>query len=694
MKWLLLFSILLSARPTSAQETCACKAQLMRIQIDSAYLNQTVTSQDKLNKIIAPLSSYMHTDDFKQKFLGDYKIKSMGFPFSRAVCQEEKDQGDPKFKNVDCDNWMLCADEAVALEVKKEVCSTLPCALIVGSARMGQCPSEGRAMPSMLHFTEPVGLKKIELTPSGLTSQGNRIRACFTISQLEASLGVGIEFLKDPAIKYDDLGLSNFNLKLDTAREVCMSGKVDLASKEPISDLSIEKTSENIISDAMINQALSGAKLRGLSGYSEATLNIIKLTAAPALARHFRPSIERALLDALGNTFKTQVGKFVGTLTNADAGTFVSNSDGLLSELGVANISLRKYVSLLECSILKAEGKIVPDEHPCFSDYFPQISGKPLKFKQIPHPVKAAQYLQEISRRYDQATSEVLRSQLAGFADRLTSLGLSTVYGAQVKPVVDGIKGNQLKSSLLKNIQLLSDFGNGSSSTGINLMVPETCDTTNPSPHMDKSLPNCPIQAYIDLNEVNKVLAAMYASGQLCHSGKGDFVSQGRNRDGSPIGTGCQFIVEEDDKGLRCFLNGPPKLSFDRSTNGYKVDFKTKECFRGSVILGQGKIAGDINFELGFTPGICGRGEFCLQNGTADWNVVPGTARYALSERSWFNGIVRKTIDKKLNGLVSQSIRIPLSTETGPLSLVPLEAEGRVDVGPGYFGACLKLQKK
>ena len=110
------------------------------------------------------------------------------------------------------------------------------------------------------------------------------------------------------------------------------------------------------------------------------------------------------------------------------------------------------------------------------------------------------------------------------------------------------------------------------------------------------------------------------------------------------------------------------------------------------MALGQGKVAGDINFEIGYTPAICGQGDFCLENGQASWNVVPGTARYALKESSFLNGIVRRTIDKKLDEVIGQTIRLPLSSGEGAMSQIPLAAEGRIDVGPGYFGACLKVK--
>lgn len=144
---------------------------------------------------------------------------------------------------------------------------------------------------------------------------------------------------------------------------------------------------------------------------------------------------------------------------------------------------------------------------------------------------------------------------------------------------------------------------------------------------------------------------------------------------------------------MRCYLNGAPKIVFDGSRNGYKVLLNTKDCFRGSVALGQGKIGGDINFEIAFTPTICGGGDFCLSKPDAQWNVVPNSARFALRESSFLNGMVKKTIDGKLNQMIGETIRIPLMGGTGMMANLPVIPEGRVDTGDGFFGACLTTAK-
>jgi hypothetical protein len=341
---------------------------------------------------------------------------------------------------------------------------------------------------------------------------------------------------------------------------------------------------------------------------------------------------------------------------------------------------------MMECSLYKVENKAIPSDLVC-----------PPKAKDILRPDRAATALRDQMNRFDQVTSETLRARIEGFQDRMAALGLSNLYNSHLKPLEKRISDAQLKSNVINGIQIVSSIGKSDSMSGVGIALPDICDVTNPSPHAGRSIPNCPIQTYVDTNELNRLMDAMYKSGRLCHSGKGDYVpelnSKGeivRNNDGSPRGTGCLFSIEDDADGMRCFLNGAPQINYDPQSGGYKVSLKTKECFRGAVALGQGKIGGDINFDIGYTPAICDQGDFCLKDGKAEWSVVPGTARFALKDSSWLNGIVRKTVDKKLDEIIGQTIRVPLSSGEGMMSKVPLEAEGRIDKGPGFFGACLK----
>ena len=700
MKYLVLALILLNAQSVHAVEDCNCQSQLLRVDVQSSAISQLLNSNNHLNGIGATsIEAFLNSDAFKNNVLKDYPIESMGFPFNKSKCDEEQSQNNPRFKNIDCKNQHLCSDASVSEEIKNQLCVGLPCSMIVGSQNMAQCYDKASARPAILHFSEPVSVKKLDMKPTSITSENNVLRACFKIDEMEVGVGVSVEFNKDPKVTYENMGVKDLKIVLDGQREICMSAKLNIGTATPISDIKIEKKAEVFVSDAMVNRAIAGSSIHGLSGYSPATIGVLKLTAMPPLARYFRPTIEDAVQSALASTFETQISGYLKSV-NSGPTQVATPSNSFVSEMGVGNIVVKKYVDLMDCALMKSEKVAIPTTHACMNLAYPFKGGNLLKLKDVPTPQVAARMISEELVKNDQVTSESLRLRLLEFEKRMNKAPLNQVYQSAIKPASEKIAAQQLQSNIINGVEIFSRLGDENSTNGFGLSLTGICDVTNPSSHAGREIPNCPIQTYVDLDELNKLMTAMYKSGRLCHQGSGDYApeldnrgQQVRNGDGSPRGKGCLFRVEEDQDGMRCYLNGAPQLKFDPATGAYKVQLNTKECFRGSVALGQGKIGGDINFEIGYNPAICENGDFCLKDGDAKWSVVPGTARYALKESSWFNGIVRKTVDKKLNEILGQTIRIPLSSATsGPMSMIPLEAEGRIDKGPGYFGACLKTK--
>jgi hypothetical protein len=448
----------------------------------------------------------------------------------------------------------------------------------------------------------------------------------------------------------------------------------------------------------MIDRALRGAAVSGLSGYTPETLEIMKMTGLPPMARHFRPTIENAVAGVLSKTFETTVAGYISGLTENKGPTRVDTpADSMVSELGVGNIAVKKYVDLVECSIMKKEGKQIPAGHACLTTNYSGSNTVLYNQRSIPSPERAVARLKDTMARNSNVTSESIKSRLAALEDKMRRLNLSSLFQREISPIINQIAATQSNSTLMSGIELVGQLSSNSQ-LSVGFCLPDICDQQRPSTHEGRSIPNCPIQTYVDINEVNNLLKAMYDSGRLCHRGRGDFVperdSRGRIvRDhGLARGQGCLFAVEDDEDGLRCYLNGPPTLKYDPATRRYNVDMKTRECFRGGAFIGLGKIGGDINFNIGFTPSICNGGDFCLENGDAKWSVVPGTAQYALRDSSWLNSIVRNRIDSNLKEIVSKSIRFPLSSTQGPLANIPVAPDGRVDMGEGYFGACLKIR--
>jgi hypothetical protein len=658
-------------------------------------MNTVLSSSNQLQDVVLPaINTYVQSDNFRQNFLTDYPMEPMGFPFNLERCLREAER-----VTLNCEDPFLCSNPSVPADVRRSVCLNLPCAMILGSQQMGQCPAGADATPTRLHFPQPVNVREMGLNLLSATAEGGRIRVCFRMNSLEVNTALEVEFGQVPGVTYERMGVRNLRLQLDGPREVCMSAAVTIGAQPPVSDIRIEtQAGTNFVSNSMIDRAVAGSEIYGLN-YSAQTINALKLTVAPAMARQFRPTVEDAVKKSLAEAFEAQIATLIGGLGGPGSPTSVETpSDSFISELGVGSFAVSKYVDLMDCALLKASGAQIPNSHNCLAQTYPLYDSGAMRRQDVPTPARAARYLREQMARYDHVTSESLRARLLALESRMqTPANLANLYRTEIRPLANQIGQNQDRSQLVRNVGLLSNLGSRLSTFGVNL--PEICDVVNPSPMRDRSIPNCPIQMYVDLNELNRLLATMYQSGRLCHRGRGDYVpeldAQGRQRyvNDAPVGTGCLFMMEEDPDGMRCFLNGPPRMEYDTASRSYKVHLATRQCFRGGVFLGAGKIGGDINFEIGFRPTVCEGGDFCLENGQAEWNVVPGTERFALRESNWLNGIVRRTIDAQLNKLVSSTIRLPLSSAaSGPMSMVPLEAEGQTDQGEGYFGACLKVR--
>lgn len=687
------------AQDLACGEGGRCQSQLMRVEVANDTLNQAVNSVERLEDVALPaIDTFLQSASFSESFITDYPMEPMGFPVNKERCLSEQAEGDPNFAGIDCADPILCAAPSVSALVKDEICLKVPCALLKGN-QMNQCPNNGQARPTMVHFPQPVGVRKLAMSPTSISAENNVLRVCFNITNMEISTAVEMEFQQDPAVSYDRLGMRNLSVNLDGPRQICMSATVDMRLPNPVSQIRIENQGGgDFVSNTMVDRALASAQVYGLDGYSAATIGILQTTALPPLVRHLRPTVETAIKESLAEVFEEQIGVMLNSFKAGTAPTTMqAGSDSFVSELGVGNLAVSKYVDLMDCALKKRAGTPIPADHKCLNQIY-HFKKKKLRLQDIPNPTKAAQYLREQMDLYEHVTSERMRQSILALEPAMAQLGLADLYRTQVYPQANRITTNQMSSQLLNNVELMTSLG-GRVNSSFGVSLPEICDLRNPSPHAGRAIPNCPVQTYVDLNELNRLLTSMYESGRLCHRGRGDFIPEldaaGRpryNDNDSPRGTGCKFLVEGTEDGMSCFLNGAPQLRFDAATRGYRLQMNTRACFRDAVFLGQGKIGGDINFDISFTPTVCEGGDFCLENGQADWNVVEGTAQGALRESSFFNGIVKNAIDKQLNELLGQTIRLPLSSTEGPMSVVPLEAEGRIDVGDGFFGACLKLK--
>lgn len=688
----LIFSlILLPSWSQTNPEDCNCRSELLRVEIADSVLNGNSITGEGQGFALSALESFLKSGTFKSSFVKAYPFEPMGFPHNDVTCKEELID-DPKFKGVDCSNPFLCSDPSVSEEVKKEICLTLPCSFIMSDINACKSSSD-KARFTKINFPQPLDVKELELEPLSFQLEGESLKSCFKVKKMDISMGVEVEIEKTK-VNYPAIGLRDLRMVLDHEEEVCLEARLHPGSNPPLSQVTL-LTKDQFVSNKMIKDTLKSATVTGYEGVPQSFLDSVKVNVLPSFGMQLRPKLEEAIKKSLASTFETQISNWMGG--NATPGILPgeggSSVTTLMSELGAANMSFKKYVDLMECSLLKKQKKSIPVDHGCFKASYP-FGGDNLKLKEIPKPEKAAEILKDQATRFDQVSSESLRLRLKEMEESFEKLGLTKVYEKEVMPIRDMIRFNQSQPAFSNGFALLTEVGKNG--IGLKGVVPGVCNDTEPSPHADRSIDSCPIQAYLDLDEMNNVLNEMFSSGRLCHQGKGAYIPQ-KGSDGkqafdkkdAPLGSGCRLIFEEKEGGFSCFLGEAPKFDYDNATGTYKIVMQTKQCFRGGVFLGQGKIGGDINFTFPFKPDVCDEGDFCLKDIDPQWEVVDN-ARFALRDGSFLNGMVQDKIDEQLKEQIGDTFRLKLSGSGGKLSSIPFEAEGRVDRGRGFFGACLQ----
>ncbi|MBD64863.1 MAG: hypothetical protein CME62_06630 [Halobacteriovoraceae bacterium] len=664
-----------------------CQSQLFRLNVSEQAVNDMFGNRNVLNQFGAPaLEAFLNSDMFQENFVTEYPMENaIAFPHNKVKCLREKEDGDPNFADVDCELPNLCSDADIPEEARVEICLQLPCSLLIEDFE--QCRSESVARPTNITFPRPISLKDIELEPTqSEVLESGEIQSCFKLKKLDMSLAVDVSFETEDDIEYPQIGMDNINLNLDGERDVCVRLKVDMTQSPPISDFQIIRGEGDFVSDDMIQASARAATFTGLEGYSEVTQNIAKNTALPAMARYLRPSVEDAVQLALSSAFQEQIALHTSNLDSFNGlNQTLPVDNSILSEVGISNLMFNAHVETLECSILKKELGGLPNPHSC------------RELDDVPKIKKAVKRLEEAARLYSGVSSERTRTKLNELTARINQIPSRRQYAPRVATIANMIQSNQDNLDIIEGLEFMVDVNEDDIGLGVGLIG--ICNELQPSSFAGRSIENCPIEAYFDLNEFNNLFRRMYETGALCHQGAGDYVpelnSQGQqiyNSDGSPRGSGCLFRMEDDEDGMRCFLNGPPRFDYLAESDTYNISLDTVGCFRGAVFLGQGKIGGDINFDIAYTPEVCNGGDFCLNNGNVNWNVVPGTARFALKDSSILNGIVVGKINDTLQETLSESIQIPLTTEDSPMANIPLVSEGRVDRGPGYFGMCMQPQ--
>lgn len=688
-----------------------CASELLRVEIASGVL-----SNGAAEGLLPALSSLSESDKLKSALEKNFPIPDLPFPHNPQTCESEKAEGDPNFRNINCQALGLCANPGLHPVVRSRICFKLPCALFEGNLNTGKCLEETDIYPTGLSFPGSVTIQKINLSPSKVDYKDGKASLCFKINELDLKMNTTLALdvsntnLPDNAIEVTDI-----NPVLDSPRELCVNADINIGSANPVANLRITNPDNTpFISDAMIRTASQKLNIRGISGYAAIDLEAIKSEVVPVLFQPIRDSVEKAVQESLSKVFNEKIQQVIEPLTNSSGLTTSVSSNSFISELGLTNIQVKNQLAKTECAYLKAAGREIPPKHACIglshfgspidqnfdsSAFIERVTlvsmmeGKKITSESIKQRLMALKEIMREEKMSEILTKdrepEELERSLRWHRERIEE-----DISSEIDPLIEQITNAQLETQLFNFVKIQNQINGDSNSIG--LMLPEIC-SERPSPHAGRKIRNCPIQVYADLNEFNKVLAKMWNTGHLCMKGGGEFVPerdergrQAYNKEGKPlVRNGCEINLN----GMSCYVKSPPEIKYDSRHRRYKVDLKLTNCYRGPVFLGIGKFGGDFNIGFNFEPKACENGDFCMENPQASWSIVPGTERFDLRESSFFDKMIKDKINDAVTNAVKDTIRIPMASGVGPLGNVPLQAEGRIDSGPGFFGVCLEVPK-
>lgn len=708
------FIVLLSISFSTFAQDCdtQCGSQLLRVDIAANVLNGN-TAQS----LLPSLQRLAESPGLQSAIEKEYPLEGFSFPHTLETCQREKAEGDPDFTNIDCNAKDLCSNPDYSQSVREKICFKLPCAIFEGDQQVGKCNGTSDLYPKHISFPGPVDIENIDLTPTKVEYKNNVANLCFRVNALSLHMSTKLDFdISGTDLKDRSIEVSNINPTLDGPREICMSADIRLGTSNPISNIKlIPQGNSPFVSDDMIRAASRNLVIKGLSGYRPEDLAAIQSEVVPALVHPMRESIEKAVQDSLSKVFNDQIQQTLAPISNGQ--TMTVDSSNFMKELGVNNMMVKNQLALVECAHIKAAKKEIPSNHACvgMKDRFggiitpenldtssniersvliSMIKGKNITSENVKQRLIALKDLMREEKVSDFFTNGASPEEIADLEEWHKEMFEQNIRD-DIDPLIEEINENQLKDQMYSVIGIQNNLNPGISNS-IGLVLPEIC-TPQPSPHAGRKMNGCPIQVYADLIEFNKVLHKMWDSGRLCTGGQGEFRPKldenGRdayNSEGRPLANGgCEMTIS----GMTCYVKHPPQLKYDSKNKKYKIDLSLKSCYRGPVIFGIGKFGGDFNINLDFKPKACSNGDFCMDQVNAKWSVVPGTERFDLRESSWFDKLIKEKIDDALKNSIKETIRIPMASGVGPLGNVPLQAEGRVDSGPGYFGVCLEISE-
>lgn len=658
-----------------------CQSQLLKVTVANGALTG-VTGRSALQFLrgLAP--------QLQELLKRDYDVETIPFPARSEECTRI---------GVNCPR-NFCQDPSVSPELRQQLCFSLPCPIFEGTRNVGKCNGVENVFGSTIGFPTPVSIKRLSWEVKSIDTVGKEARLCFRINDLALNLSTSLTFdTSHTQLPDHTVTVENISGELDQPKEICATASIDFSSNTPIKNVRIIPQGDGpFISDNVIRAAAKTVRVTGLTGYPQRELERVVPELLPVLVQPLRQSIEQSVASALGDVLEKQVAEY---LNNLDQHALVLDSESFISELSYTPTYLWQALAFHECRQLVLSGKSIPANHACIGQdvtFFDRRGSSSIENTKITAR-SDARFFYEVSTlgalisapefSYPNVVAESFRNRLLAlrnlFEGRELSRDLTQEEGRKVleerdqtirsmiNPFLESIQKKRETDNLFRNVEVNSELAPGVQRE-IGLAIPGICNSS-PSSISNVSIPNCPIQAFVDLNQFNAVLTSLWEKGRVCSDGKG---------------TDCTLPTDL----ITCKLVNSPQLRYLGASGRYSTSLQLRKCSKDILPFGLfgAKIGGDFNVSLTFKPKACNNGDFCIDQPQVTWTLLRG------SEEGWLKDpFLKRKVTEKINSSIheamSKTFRIPFASATsGFMSEIPLKSEGRTKTGAGYFGVCLK----
>ena len=160
-----------------------CSSQLLRLEVTNQILDN-----GGAENLLPALGSLARSTFLENTIVKSYELPAFTFPHNRDTCQNEKDRGNRRFRNVDCSANNLCERGVVDRRVREAICFALPCTLLEGDRDEGKCRNVQSIYSEQIGFPEPLELTKIELNPTSLDYNDGQANLCFDVEKIEGKV--------------------------------------------------------------------------------------------------------------------------------------------------------------------------------------------------------------------------------------------------------------------------------------------------------------------------------------------------------------------------------------------------------------------------------------------------------------------------------------------------------------------------